>query len=83
MLQCNQASAPDDRAALNVVYEKLRQQNRIEFVVFHQSFSYEDFVEGLRPVINGEGEIADAQYECRPGVFKRICTAAETPFTAA
>jgi 5-methylcytosine-specific restriction protein B len=74
-------AAPEDRAALSAEYEKLRQQNRIEFVTFHQSFSYEDFVEGLRPVIDDEGDKPDALYECRPGVFKRICTAAEAALT--
>lgn len=56
--------------------------NRIEFVTFHQSFSYEDFVEGLRPALNDDAEEGDLKYECRPGVFKRICTAAEAALTS-
>ena len=66
-----------DRKSVLKRYESLRQQNRVEFVTFHQSFSYEDFVEGLRPVIDDLADKGEAEYECRPGVFKRICTAAE------
>lgn len=71
-----EGSAPKDRDAVLDRYNTLCQQNRIEFVTFHQSFSYEDFVEGLRPVID-DTDKGDTQYECRPGVFKRTCTAAE------
>ena len=41
-------------------------------VTFHQSFAYEDFVEGIRPKLDDEG----IGYELRDGVFKRIVNAA-------
>lgn len=41
-----------------------------EFVTFHQSFSYEEFVEGLRPVTSDEGHIL---YVIQEGIFKRLC----------
>jgi 5-methylcytosine-specific restriction protein B len=41
-----------------------------EFVTFHQSFSYEEFIEGLRPVNTDEGQI---QYVIQEGIFKRLC----------
>ncbi len=47
---------------------------RYEFVTFHQSYGYEEFVEGLRPISNDEGDIS---YEIKPGVFKRLCKRAE------
>lgn len=42
----------------------------MEFVTFHQSFAYEEFVEGLKPKTDTEGQIS---YEILAGVFKRIC----------
>ena len=46
---------------------------QIAMVTFHQSFSYEDFVEGIRPKLEGGGEI---DYELRDGIFKRIANTA-------
>jgi hypothetical protein len=52
-------------------YAELLDQGRIAFVTFHQSYSYEDFVEGIRPVTDGErGAI---RYEVRPGIFRVLC----------
>ncbi|SEC38027.1 restriction endonuclease [Pseudomonas marginalis] len=53
---------------------------RFEFVTFHQSYGYEEFVEGLRPVIfDSTAAHADAtttgdvRYEIKPGAFLRLC----------
>ena len=50
---------------------KLKEEfkSQVEFVTFHQSFSYEDFVEGIKAEDNGER----LTYEPQPGIFKRIC----------
>ena len=53
-------------------YEELRKAGQIEFVTFHQSVDYEDFIEGLKPVVK-DGAVT---YEIQDGVFKRICKAA-------
>ena len=52
-----------------------RIEKRFEFVTFHQAYSYEDFVEGIRPV--QEEETEDVKYEVVSGVFKRICQKAK------
>lgn len=46
---------------------------RYSFVTFHQSYGYEEFVEGLRPVLGEDGESGQVGYEIRPGAFKRLC----------
>lgn len=42
----------------------------IEVVQFHQSYGYEDFVQGIRPETDAEGHL---QYRVRPGIFMRLC----------
>lgn len=48
----------------------------VEWVTFHQSYAYEDFVEGLRPVQSDEGP-EGVSYQVVPGVFRRICSRAD------
>ena len=59
-----------DRARLKRRFDELITSKRIRFVTFHQSFSYEDFVEGLRA---DNGDAGQLQYRVEPGVFKAIC----------
>ncbi|MGC2236395.1 MAG: AAA family ATPase [Pyrinomonadaceae bacterium] len=69
--------------AFNINFEK--HGDFAEFVTFHQSFAYEEFVEGLRPVLVNEGEEAEAQtvnYEISKGVFREICSRAENAWLA-
>ena len=52
-------------------FREYQEKGQIEFVTFHQSYGYEEFVEGLRPVLDDtEGD--DVRYELHDGVFKRI-----------
>lgn len=62
-------------------YRQYRQNGRIEFTTFHQSFGYEDFIEGIRPVFaeDKEEETGDICYEIADGVFKKFCATAQPP----
>ncbi len=60
----------EDRTALKVRFDQYKEQGQIKFVTFHQSFSYEDFVEGIRAETNDVGKLT---YDVKPGVFKEIC----------
>ena len=40
---------------------------------FHQSFSYEEFVEGIKPIMNSEDESGDIKYKIENGIFKEAC----------
>ena len=72
---------PEDREVLMQAYQRLRAEGRIEFVTFHQSMSYEDFVEGRQPVTESdeEGGIASAGFrlETVPGIFRDVAKRAE------
>lgn len=62
-------------------YRQYRQNGRIEFTTFHQSFGYEDFIEGIRPVFaeDKEDNSGDISYEIADGVFKKFCATAQPP----
>jgi 5-methylcytosine-specific restriction protein B len=71
----------ENRDRLMSEYRRLMSEGRIEFVTFHQSMSYEEFVEGLRPSVDGE-EVPDngAGFRLEPvaGIFQRIARRAGT-----
>jgi len=64
-----------DRKKVKERFDELRQAGRIVFTTFHQSMSYEDFVEGIKPL---KAEDTDfVRYEVLPGIFKSICEKAK------
>ena len=57
-------------------YNKLKETGRIEFTTFHQSYGYEEFIEGIKPKL---GEDSNALgYSIEDGVFKAFCNQAKT-----
>lgn len=56
-------------------YESLNdeQKKQVEFVQFHPSYDYSDFVEGLRPKINDDGSMG---FELKDGIFKSFVSRA-------
>ncbi len=66
----------EDREAVRDRYRAYQTAGQIVFTTFHQSLSYEDFVEGLKPVIknNYEESSNEVTYEIKPGLFKVLTT---------
>lgn len=53
-------------------FDKLTQSGQIVFTTFHQSMSYEDFIEGIKPTTNPDNE-KEIGYKVIPGLFKKLC----------
>ena len=79
-------SEEKNRDRLMEEYRRLMSEGRIEFVTFHQSMSYEEFVEGLRPNTGHDGpdvlpddtaHAAGFRLKDEPGIFRTICARAE------
>lgn len=63
---------PRDKARKE--YQIMLDAGQIVFVTFHQSMSYEDFIEGIKPEPTKDGKIT---YEVKDGIFKELCAKAE------
>lgn len=55
-----------NRKAVKDLYDEKVKEGQIAFTTFHQSMSYEDFIEGIKPNLDGD----DVSYEIVPGIFK-------------
>ena len=71
--------AQEDRTAVKRRFDEHRRAGWVEMVTFHQNTTYEDFVEGIRPVLADRadggaerGDVGDVRYELSRGVFRRI-----------
>ncbi|ATA20569.1 5-methylcytosine-specific restriction protein B [Gibbsiella quercinecans] len=61
----------DLRERVKERYQKLVEKQRIMFTTFHQSFSYEDFIEGIRATTDESS--GTLRYEVVDGIFKQLC----------
>ncbi|WP_341964193.1 AAA family ATPase [Pseudomonas sp. RC10] len=68
-------NAAGDREKLKARFDELANEERVRFVTFHQSFSYEDFVEGIRalPLEGDDPSTGGVRYDVEPGIFRRLC----------
>jgi 5-methylcytosine-specific restriction enzyme B len=61
---------------------ELEKNEQFDFVQFHPSYDYTDFVEGLRPIADGENENRNIGFEIKNGIFKDFCKNALLASTA-
>ena len=61
--------ANEDYSKVKDRYENYKKKGLIDFVTFHQSYGYEEFVQGIKPVTKN-GSIS---YEVQDGIFKKFC----------
>lgn len=60
-------------------YLEYKEDGLVAFTTFHQSFGYEEFIEGIRPIISSKGNSEarrDIEYEVHDGIFKAFCDSA-------
>ena len=69
-----QSNHEDKRKVFTDEFKRLQDAGQIVFTTFHQSMSYEDFVEGIKPITNADGQLT---YKVLPGIFKQICDEAQ------
>ncbi len=77
-LNLENLDSKSERELTKLLFDYYHQDKQIEFITFHQSFSYEEFVEGIKPIFvdeNGE-EVKHSKnmiYKAKNGIFKDIC----------
>ncbi|WP_236340407.1 AAA family ATPase [Paenibacillus plantiphilus] len=68
-------------------FEAYKANGQIAFTTFHQSYGYEEFIEGIKPKLvsddNTDTVTGEIGYEIVPGVFKRFCDEAQKPIVQA
>ncbi len=79
-LQIIDGSVLHSRKEVKDRFEELKNAGQIEFVTFHQSYGYEEFIEGIRAIPAGEKGNEDGSemiYKVTDGIFKKIATKAK------
>lgn len=74
LIQKDKDGNVENYEVLKEKFDELKQQGQIEFVTFHQSYSYEEFVEGIKPDLENGKEL---RYKLQNGIFKTICNNAK------
>ena len=72
------ADAGKGREPVKQRFDALKDKGQIEMVTFHQNFAYEDFIEGIRPVLDDTADdSSNVHYEIVDGLFKTIADRAK------
>ncbi|EMG6303544.1 AAA family ATPase [Campylobacter coli] len=65
-----------ERNQAKALFDHYVKEKQIVFATFHQSYGYEEFVEGIKPMMNNEANSQELKYEIKDGIFKDICNRA-------
>jgi AAA domain (dynein-related subfamily) len=65
----------EDRTDLKGRFDNYLESGQIMFTTFHQNMSYEDFIEGIKPIPPKDGE--QMTYKVKKGIFRKICKKAK------
>lgn len=60
----------DDKKAK---FDEYVRKGQIVFTTFHQSYGYEEFVEGIKPIIDNDENSQEVKYDVKDGIFKELC----------
>ena len=79
-----QMKTAEGNAEVRKRYQELVDDKRVGFTTFHQSYGYEEFIEGIRPQVVAEDDAEDpstggVSYSVKDGVFKEFCGRADKP----
>lgn len=62
---------------IDIEFDKLKKEGKVDFITFHPSYSYEEFIEGITIKDDKElEEVSKSPYVKKDGLFKKICTKA-------
>jgi 5-methylcytosine-specific restriction endonuclease McrBC GTP-binding regulatory subunit McrB len=67
-----------DRSEVIKKFNRYKSSEQIKFITFHQNYAYEDFIQGLRPMLGSDGQ--SLAFELKDGVFKKIADIALNNF---
>ena len=71
--------AAADYDAVKSRFDEYKEAGRIAFTTFHQSYGYEEFIEGIKPRMSEDDVDTELDYSVEPGVFKEFCDKACSP----
>ncbi|NCC55479.1 MAG: hypothetical protein EOM11_08390, partial [Erysipelotrichia bacterium] len=73
------AKEDENREALNAIFELYKEKGQIEFITFHQSYGYEEFVEGIKAISPDDerNPTENLIYKVEEGIFKKLANNAK------